>query len=182
MGYTFVLGGARSGKSTYAERLTRHLSELHSLPVMYIATAEVSDDEMEARIMRHRKQRPTAWQTVEIPLQVAEWILKHPAPQVILINCFSLLLNNWMFLENSNEAEVFQRIDHLVMTLAQSKNPIVVVSNEVGQGIVPADGLSRNYRDWLGLMNQRIAAYAETVVWVIAGVPVDLKKIQVPLP
>jgi len=182
VGYTFVLGGARSGKSTYAEHLAGRLSELHSLPVTYVATAQTSDDEMEARVLRHRQGRPTTWETAEVPLQVTDWILTQHTPKVILIDCLSLLLNNWMFLDGCDENEVFTRMEGLVTAMVEATSPIIVVSNEVGQGIVPADGLSRRYRDWLGLMNQRVAQHAETVVWVIAGIPVDLKKLQVPLP
>ncbi len=180
VGYTFILGGARSGKSTYAERLAEHLSGLHSLNVTYVATAQSSDDEMEARILRHREGRPSGWNTDEVPLDVAGWLKAQRTPQVILIDCLSLLMNNWMFLDHSDEHEVFARIDELISAMVEAQNPIVVVSNEVGQGIVPEHPLSRRYRDWLGLMNQKTAQHAEKVIWVIAGIPVDLKSIQVP--
>jgi adenosylcobinamide kinase/adenosylcobinamide-phosphate guanylyltransferase len=182
VGGTFVLGGARSGKSTFAEQWAGRLSELHSLPVTYVATAQSSDDEMEERILRHRHRRPQDWLTVEEPLDVADWMMKQSEPTVILIDCLSLLLNNWMFVERCSERQFFARLEQLVAAISQCVHPIVVVSNEVGQGIVPGDPVSRQYRDWLGLLNQAVAKQADSVIWVVAGIPVDLKKLQVELP
>lgn len=182
MGYTFVLGGARSGKSSFAEQLALRMSEIHSMNVTYVATAQVSDDEMQERIHRHRSGRPPQWDTAEIPLDVSTWLQTERAPQVILIDCLSLLLNNWMFLDGCEEEQVFARIDQLVVEMTETKHQVIVVSNEVGQGIVPRDGVSRRYRDWLGVMNQKVAQCAEKVIWVVAGIPVDLRKMQVSLP
>ena len=182
LGYTFVLGGARSGKSSFAEQLALRISEIHSMNVTYVATAQVSDDEMQERIQRHRLGRPSQWETAEIPLNVSNWLQTERGPQVILIDCLSLLLNNWMFLEGCDEEQVFLRIDALVSAMAETEHRVIVVSNEVGQGIVPGDGVSRRYRDWLGVMNQKTAQSAEKVIWVVAGIPVDLRKLQVSLP
>ena len=182
MGYTFVLGGARSGKSSFAEQLALRISEIHSMNVTYVATAHASDDEMEERIQRHRLGRPSQWDTAEIPLDVSSWLQTERTPQVILIDCLSLLLNNWMFLEGCDEEQVLTRIDALVAAMAESEHRVIVVSNEVGQGIVPGDGVSRRYRDWLGVMNQKTAQCAEKVIWVVVGIPVDLRKLQVSLP
>ncbi|MCL6599130.1 MAG: bifunctional adenosylcobinamide kinase/adenosylcobinamide-phosphate guanylyltransferase [Alicyclobacillus macrosporangiidus] len=181
-GCTFVLGGARSGKSTFAERWASRLSEIHGLPVTYVATAQVSDSEMEDRILRHRMRRPDGWLTVEEPLDVATWIAKQTEPKVIIVDCLTLLLNNWMWLDQCSESQFFARMEELVTAITQSTSHIVVVSNEAGQGLVPGDPLSRQYRDWLGLLNQAIAKQAEFVVWVVAGIPIDLKKFQVQLP
>ncbi len=177
-----VLGGARSGKSTFAEALAHRLSEQRALPVTYIATAQRSDREMEQRIALHQNRRPDTWTTVEEPLNAANWIAQQTQPQVVLLDCLSLLVNNWMFLEQCSEASFFARMDQLTQTLTQSTGPIVVVSNEVGQGIVPNDPLTRQYRDYLGLLNQAVAKVSDSVIWVVAGIPVDLRKIQVPWP
>lgn len=181
MGYTFVLGGARSGKSTYAEQLAARMADAHGLPVTYLAAAQPSDQEMEERIVRHRQRRPASWVTVEEPCEIAAWIRTQKDPQIILLDCLSLLLNNWMFLENSSEDHILSRIDELVSTLTACPHTAVVVSNEVGQGIVPTDSFSRHYRDWLGFMNQAVANKAETVILTVAGIPVDLRKIQASL-
>jgi len=182
VGCTFVLGGARSGKSTFAEQLAGRLSEQHVLPVAFVATAQSTDGEMAERILRHRKQRPEGWLTVEEPLHVADWVMKQKKPRVILLDCLALLLNNWMFLEKCTERQFLARLEQLVTAISQSPSYVIVVSNEVGQGIVPADPLSRQYRDWLGLLNQAVAKQAESVIWVVAGIPVDMKKLQVSLP
>lgn len=181
MGCVLVLGGARSGKSTYAELLARRLSDHDGLSVSYLATAEASDEEMATRIRRHQSNRPTDWQTIEESLEVATWIESQTERQVILIDCLSLLLNNWMFLEHCTEDGFFRRMKELVTTIQRSPSTIIVVSNEVGQGIVPVNPLSRQYRDWLGLLNQAVARIASSAILVIAGIPVDLKKLQVEL-
>lgn len=183
MGYTLVLGGARSGKSTYAEKLASRYAELHSAQVVYLATAQQSDDEMGERIRRHRARRPEHWETVEVPCKVAEWLEVHKgAGHVVLIDCLSLLLNNWMFVDGCDDNEVMDRIKTLMTSMVNAENPVIVVSNEVGQGIVPGDALSRRYRDLLGVMNQAAAATAQHVIWVVAGIPVDLRNIQAQLP
>lgn len=182
MGYTLVLGGARSGKSTYAEKLASRYSELRSAQVTYLATAQPSDEEMQDRISRHRARRPEQWETAEVPCNVAEWLKAHSSGHVVLIDCLSLLLNNWMFLDDCGDDEIVRRIEAHVQAMVGAQGPVIVVSNEVGQGIVPADALSRRYRDLLGVMNQTVAAGAEQVIWVVAGIPVDLRTIQVQLP
>ena len=182
MGCTLVLGGARSGKSSFAEQWAARLAEIHALPVTYVATAQASDDEMEERILRHRDRRSADWVTVEEPLDVADWIANQREPRVILLDCLSLLLNNWMFRELCEERQFLARLAQLVRAITQSTSHIVAVSSEVGQGIVPGDPASRQYRDWLGILNQAIAKEADSVIWVIAGIPVDLKKFQVQLP
>ena len=183
MGYTLVLGGARSGKSTYAEKLASRYAELSSVQVIYLATAQQSDEEMRERITRHRARRPQQWETVEVPCKVAEWLEVHKGTgHVILIDCLSLLLNNWMFLDDCDDDEIIERIETLTAAMVNAENPVIVVSNEVGQGIVPGDALSRRYRDLLGVMNQAAAADAQQVTWVVAGIPVDLRSIQVQLP
>jgi adenosylcobinamide kinase/adenosylcobinamide-phosphate guanylyltransferase len=164
---TLVLGGARSGKSAYAERLTRGFRSR-----VYVATAEALDDEMAARIRRHRKRRGRGWRTVEEPLDIAAVIREHAAPgRPLVVDCLTLWLSNLIGRERDAEGE----IRRLIETLAASGGPVVLVSNELGLGVVPADGLARAFVDAHGRMNQRLAKTARRVVFLAAGVPVVLK-------
>jgi adenosylcobinamide kinase / adenosylcobinamide-phosphate guanylyltransferase len=178
MSYSFVLGGARSGKSTFAEQLVTKIAQDQHLPVTYLATSEATDTEMAERIRRHQNRRPASWKTVEEPIEVAKWLQQHQEPQVILIDCASLLLNNWLFHEDCSEDHFFERKQELLEACTANGNPIVIVSNEVGQGLVPPDPVSRQYRDWLGLLNQSLACSARHFFYVVAGVPIDVKKWQ----
>lgn len=178
MTVAFVLGGARSGKSAVAERLAISAAKSAGSTVLYIATAQAIDAEMEKRISRHVESRPSSWLTVEEPLQVAARLRSLSAFPVIIIDCLSLLVNNWMFLESCDESGFLQRAQDFLAALAQSPGLVVCVSNEVGQGIVPADVLTRQYRDWLGWLNQKVAACAQSVYWVAAGIAVELKAFE----
>lgn len=186
MACTFVIGGARSGKSRYAEQRAADLSKQLECTVTYVATAQITDDEMWHRIERHRQGRPQTWQTVEIPMDVASYLRQHAendvshTHEIVLVDCLSLLLNNWMFHEQCSEQRFFERLNDLVDAISHSEKSLIVVSNEVGAGIVPGDSLSRSYRDWLGLMNQAIAAVSDSVILVVAGIPVDLRRLQAP--
>ncbi|QRF22979.1 bifunctional adenosylcobinamide kinase/adenosylcobinamide-phosphate guanylyltransferase [Alicyclobacillus sp. TC] len=182
MGFFLVLGGARSGKSAYAERLAEGLAHRHSLNVTYVATAQASDKEMLTRIDRHRQERPDTWETVEVPLLLEQWLKTCETSNVLLIDCLSLLLNNWMFLDGCDEGEIRRRSENLLLAMKERKQPVVIVSSEVGQGIVPMDSFTRQYRDSLGWINQRMARDAEKAIWVVAGIPIDLKSIEVTLP
>jgi adenosylcobinamide kinase/adenosylcobinamide-phosphate guanylyltransferase len=167
-GLTLVLGGARSGKSRCAEGLT----QLAAPPWIYLATAEALDDEMRERIAHHRSHRDSHWQTIETPLNIAEAIIAHSATrQPILIDCLTLWLNNMMLAER----DVAEASDRLIIALVQAPGPIVVVSNEVGLGIVPDTPLGRRFRDAQGQLNQRVAAIADRVVMMVAGLPLNLK-------
>ncbi len=181
MTVAFVFGGARSGKSAVAERLAVSAQKGEPGSVLYIATAQVSDEEMAERIGRHKAARTPDWLTVEEPLQVAAEVRKHVAAPVILIDCLSLLVNNWMFLESCDDAAFAQRKQDLLAALQGHPGLVICVSNEVGQGIVPADALTRQYRDWLGWLNQAVAAVASSVYWVAAGIPVDLRAFEAQL-
>ncbi|MDQ0189096.1 bifunctional adenosylcobinamide kinase/adenosylcobinamide-phosphate guanylyltransferase [Alicyclobacillus cycloheptanicus] len=177
MGTTLVLGGARSGKTAVAEQIAARTAKQLQASVTYVATAQRSDAEMAERIARHRTLRPASWTTVEEPLHVADWLAKAP-PGVVLVDCLSLLLNNWMFLESASDAQLSARIDELTAALRAFRGEVVIVSNEVGHGIVPADALSRRYRDWLGWFNQAVAAASAQVYFVVAGIAVDVRKWQ----
>ncbi|MGZ3347908.1 MAG: bifunctional adenosylcobinamide kinase/adenosylcobinamide-phosphate guanylyltransferase [Xanthobacteraceae bacterium] len=163
---TLVLGGARSGKSRYAESLVTALPP----PWLYVATAEAGDSEMVARVAAHQARRGPSWTTIETPRNVAETLGTH-ADTPTLVDCLTLWLSNVMLADADVDAE----IEQLDEALARAAAPIVLVANEVGSGIVPDSALGRRFRDVQGLLNQRIAARADRVVLVVAGLPLILK-------
>ncbi|WDL96532.1 bifunctional adenosylcobinamide kinase/adenosylcobinamide-phosphate guanylyltransferase [Alicyclobacillus sp. ALC3] len=177
---TFVLGGARSGKSAFAEHFASKVSKSsvgEPRSVVYLATAKVLDDEMKERIAIHQADRPRDWTTIEEaldPQNILQKLSQRPVPPVILIDCLSLLLSNWMFAH----CDVQAQIESFLAASLEYPAPLIVVSNEVGSGIVPADALTRKYRDWLGWFNQSVARVAKSVLLVVAGVPVDLRKLE----
>ena len=163
---TFVLGGARSGKSRYAESLIAKVPP----PWIYVATAEAIDEEMAERIAAHRARRGTSWQTIEAPRDLAAALAaSEMAP--VLVDCLTLWLSNILLAEVDIEAEI-KRLEQI---LAASTTPMVLVANEVGYGIVPDYPLGRRFRDLQGVLNQRMAACADRVVLVVAGLPFALK-------
>lgn len=161
-----MLGGARSGKSRYAESLVTALPP----PWLYVATAEAGDSEMVARVAAHQARRGPSWTTIETPRNVAETLGRH-ADTPTLVDCLTLWLSNVMLAD----ADVDAKIEQLDEALARAAAPIVLVANEVGFGIVPDSALGRRFRDLQGLLNQRIAARADRVVLVVAGLPLTLK-------
>jgi adenosylcobinamide kinase/adenosylcobinamide-phosphate guanylyltransferase len=166
---TFVLGGARSGKSRFAEELLTALDP----PWTYIAAAEGRDAEMRHRIDAHRARRGEGWTTVEAPLALADAILDHGSRNgPILVDCLTLWLSNIMLAGRAISPET----DALLAALAGASAPIVAVSNEVGLGIVPETPLGREFRDAQGRLNAEVAALANRVVLVVAGLPLDIKK------
>ncbi len=167
---TLVLGGARSGKSRYAENLIMALPPPWQPPWTYLATAEAGDAEMAARIAAHRTRRGPQWRTVEAPRDLAG-ALEARANVPVLADCLTLWLSNLMLADAAIEAE----IDRLEQTLSNANAPAVLVANEVGSGIVPDNPLGRRFRDLQGLLNQRMAACADRVVLVVAGLPLALK-------
>jgi len=165
---TLVLGGARSGKSRYAEDVV----EGQSGRPIYLATAAAGDGEMAARIAAHRARRGSHWQTVEEPLDLAGALQRHAAPDAaVLVDCLTLWLSNVMMAGRDATAEC----DRLVAALPGLTGPVTMVSNEVGLGIVPAEPLGRDFRDRAGLLHQELAAVADRVVLVVAGLPQQLK-------
>ena len=164
---TLVLGGARSGKSRYAETLLREAGG-----GIYLATAQALDSEMTARIARHRAERGHGWTTVEEPLELAAALERGAqAGRPILVDCLTLWLSNLMGAGRAAEAET-ARLRAALKTLPV---PVVFVSNEVGLGIVPDNALARAFRDEAGRLNQAIAAAADRVVFLAAGLPLVLK-------
>ena len=170
MSLTLIVGGARSGKSGYAQKLAQETR----LPVTVIATAQARDGEMLERIARHRAERPADWQTVEEPLQLAEALLREAGPRkCLVVDCLTLWLNNWLDeLHIRRYPEARQR---LLDVLPKLPGEIVLVANEVGLGVVPLGELSRRFVDEAGWLNQAIGQVADDVVFVAAGLPLKLK-------
>ena len=177
-----ILGGARSGKSTLAEK--RAIES--GLQVIYVATAQALDGEMKHRIALHKARRPATWGLVESPLDLAATLRKHAAPEVcLLVDCLTLWLSNLLFAgEAARQAEAGQVVDcplfssevqALVDVLPQLPGRVIMVSNEVGWGIVPMAAVSRLFADEQGRLNQRVAAVCEKVTLVVAGLPLVLK-------
>lgn len=166
-GITFVLGGARSGKSRYAESLVTALPQ----PWVYIATAEACDDEMAVRIAEHKARREPGWQTIEAPHEVPQALDATPPEAAVLVDCLTLWLSNVMH----GAFDVDKITLRLEEALLRRKGTTVLVSNEVGLGIVPDNALSRVFRDTQGRLNQRLAAIADRVVFVVAGQPLIVK-------
>ncbi len=173
---TLILGGARSGKSDYAEQLARELNK----PVLYIATATAFDDEMRERIAYHRSTRPRGWITLEAPMNISA-ALGDMKPEVVILDCVTLLINNILFSlpEDTSFDVVMQKVKDEIAALISAQSTIggewFIVSNEVGLGLVPPYPLGRIYRDALGRANQMLARAAEHVVFMVAGIPTTIK-------
>ncbi len=165
---SLVLGGARSGKSSFAQAV----AEGETGDLIYIATAQAFDAEMTDRIARHRSDRGPRWQTVECPLALADAIVAHKGDgKTILVDCLTLWLSNLML----GEHDIAAAVSALVTSLKNASANIILVSNEVGQGIVPDNALARRFRDEAGWLNQTIACAADNVWFVTAGLPQKLK-------
>ncbi|HEY9537121.1 MAG TPA: bifunctional adenosylcobinamide kinase/adenosylcobinamide-phosphate guanylyltransferase [Kiloniellaceae bacterium] len=166
---TLVLGGARSGKSTYAERL----AESQAGPCLYLATAAAGDAEMAERIALHRQRRGGRWRTHEEPLALAEALGKAAEPgAAVLVDCLTLWLSNVLLAD----LDVENQCEQLVAALPRLRGPVIFVANEVGLGIVPDNALARHFRDAAGRLNQAVAAAAQSVVFIAAGLPLVLKQ------
>jgi adenosylcobinamide kinase/adenosylcobinamide-phosphate guanylyltransferase len=174
---TLILGGARSGKSTYAQRLAAERARR----VMFIATAEAGDAEMAARIEAHQRERPGGWETLEAPAGIAATLAARPAgSDLFLLDCLSLLVSNLVLAAGGTEEEpdaagAARRVDEEIRALLALIQPgaaeWIIVSNEVGLGLVPPYALGRLYRDLLGRANQQLAAAAAEVYFLVAGIP-----------
>ena len=166
---TLVLGGARSGKSAFAEKMIGD----SGLTPIYLATATADDDEMRNRIVHHRVQRGGGWITVEEPLALVDALTREATHgRAVLVDCLTLWLSNLMFAERDPDVEARR----LTRFLGVAKYPVVLVSNEVGLGLVPETPLGRNFRDAQGRLNQIIAANVPNVVFIAAGLPLWLKR------
>ena len=169
-----ILGGVRSGKSRYAQQLASD----DGGSVLFLATAESGDDEMNRRIVKHKSSRSASWTTIEEPLDIASALKSKAATaDVVLIDCITVWLSNLLLRENgATEEEMLAEIDKLLNAYERGKTSYIIVSGEVGMGIVPEYPLGRIFRDYLGLANQRLAAKADRVVLMVAGIRVDVKK------
>jgi adenosylcobinamide kinase/adenosylcobinamide-phosphate guanylyltransferase len=171
-----LLGGARSGKSHYAQQLAGELGS----KVLFVATGEALDDEMEARIAEHRKSRPGNWRTLEITTGIGKKIEKQIGDaEVVVIDCITLLISNLLRGEPENKAAekiVRAEINELINTMDRLDACFIIVSNEVGMGLVPENKLSRIYRDLLGKANQLLASDATEVYLMLACLPVQVKR------
>ena len=168
---TLVLGGVRSGKSRYAHQLAAQ-----SRRVVYVATAKISDQEMRAKIEQHRADRPKEWMTVEEPLELAKVLKEHQANyDVIVVDCLTIYAANLLEAAGDNNQSIDRQIASLCEALHEPQCAIVLVSNEVGSGVVPPYPLGRRYRDLLGELNQKIASIADDAVLMVAGLPLALK-------
>jgi len=176
---TLVLGGTRSGKSAFAEELAKK----GGVQVTYVATAACLDQEMERRIAKHRETRPLHWVTVEATQGIARVIRERAScSQVILVDCLTMLVSNLLFQREdpslTAEARVLREIRELAQAAAESSCRVILVSSEVGLGLVPENLLGRLYRDLLGEANQIVAQKAQDVYLVVAGIPVELKALS----
>lgn len=168
-----ILGGVRSGKSRYAQQLAEQ-----SARVKFVATAERRDDEeMHRKIERHRADRPADWMTVEEPLALSRVIKSSEEDcDAILIDCLTLFGANLMERYAGGENQLQADVEELCVTLRASSRKVILVSNEVGSGVVPAYELGRRFRDVVGEINQRVAEVADTVILMVAGLPLSLKS------
>lgn len=175
-----VTGGARSGKSSFAEKLAKKANK----DVTYLATCQALDEEMALRIEEHKKRRPKNWKTIEEPLNASSVIEKEgKSDRVILLDCLALLVANLIFSKGDSTSELIdQAVLNEIKTLAKvSKDvpaSVIIVTNEVGMGIVPEYPLGRAYRDTLGKANQILASEADEVYLLICGIPVNVKQLQ----
>ncbi|MCK4520206.1 MAG: bifunctional adenosylcobinamide kinase/adenosylcobinamide-phosphate guanylyltransferase [Candidatus Omnitrophica bacterium] len=170
--FILVLGGARSGKSSYAVDLAKKLKKR----TVFIATATVSDSEMEKRIKLHKKVRPRQWKLIEESKDISLILPKLKGKYgVVLIDCLGLLISN-LLADNLEDKKIEMRIKKLISTILKLKVTTILVSNEVGMGIVPISPLARRFRDLVGLSNQMIAKNADKVIFMQAGIPLIIKR------
>ncbi len=170
---TFVIGGCRSGKSKHALQIAEDMPGGRKI---YIATCVPQDDEMRQRVAKHQRERSQNWKTVEEPLLLPEAILEHSSEaDVVLVDCLTLWLSN-LLMETSDEEKLEDKISQLTKALKKATCPLILVSNEVGTGIVPENKLARQYRDFTGHANQAVGKAAGRVIWMVAGIPVNIKE------
>jgi adenosylcobinamide kinase/adenosylcobinamide-phosphate guanylyltransferase len=168
----YISGGARSGKSGYAQRL----AEACPGPLLYVATAGVFDGEMAERVARHQRQRGDRWSTLEEPLDLSGRLPGAQAGQgAILLDCVTLWITNLLFHHGEETAPVFAAVEEFIRILPSLEAPLFLVSNELGQGIVPENSLARLFRDLAGEVNQRLASVADEAYLVVSGLPLRLK-------
>ncbi|NWH03683.1 bifunctional adenosylcobinamide kinase/adenosylcobinamide-phosphate guanylyltransferase [Desulfobacter latus] len=170
--HILVLGGCRSGKSGFAKQAADHMARDKKI---YLATSVPTDREMKERVKHHQEDRGPDWATIEEPIRIHETIDRACVQaKVILVDCLTLWVSN-LLLQETNEAGIMAAVDRLMDALNRSTCPVILVSNEVGYGIVPENSLARQFRDMAGLVNQRVARAVDEVVVSMAGIPVRIK-------
>lgn len=168
----FIIGGCKSGKSDYA---LKKAQEFQTGTKKFLATSLVLDEEMQDRVARHREQRRNSWETIETPFELPSVLSRNFGENsLLLVDCLSMWVNN-MILKEYSEKELNNAFSSFVEALKNTRVPVILISNEVGTGIVPEDKLARRFRDYLGRLNQEAAACADSVFWTIAGLPVSIK-------
>ena len=171
-----IIGGARSGKSQFAQELACQLSDR----VLFVATAEAGDEEMRARIEAHKKARPKTWHTLETPTKVGKKISEYVGKaDVVIIDCITMLVSNLLAGQGDDRTEeerIKTEIDRLIECIDRMDATFIIISNEVGLGLVPDNRLGRLYRDLLGRANQLLAEQADEVYLMVAGIPVEIKS------
>ncbi|MBN1930296.1 MAG: bifunctional adenosylcobinamide kinase/adenosylcobinamide-phosphate guanylyltransferase [Desulfobacterales bacterium] len=169
----FVIGGCRSGKSRHALELAEKIPGNKKI---FIATCVPYDDEMHQRVVRHQEERSNDWETMEVPVRLPEAINDHSQDgSVILVDCLTLWINN-LLMEINDPDKIQDHIQRLSLSLKAAQGRVIIVSNEVGAGIVPENKLARLFRDSAGFANQSVAACADQVIWTVAGIPVPIKS------
>lgn len=167
----FITGGCRSGKSRFA----LNYGNQHFSKKLYLATCEVLDEEMACRVENHKKMRGPEWQTIEEPIEVVQKIRQYGNEvEVILLDCITLWLSN-LLMKWGDDGRAMEEVEKLTEALKGSPSSFILVSNEVGMGIVPADPLSRRFRDIAGWANQKLAESVDTVIFMVSGIPIFLK-------
>ena len=168
-----VIGGCRSGKSRHSLELAEKISGSKRI---FIATCMPLDDEMKERIDRHKKERDKNWKTIEAPVELSVAINENSREgDVILVDCLTLWINN-LLMETESTDIINDHIQKLITALEEAECPVMLVSNEVGAGIVPENKLARQFRDYAGFVNQKVAECADRVIWMVAGIPVVIKS------
>lgn len=172
---TLVLGGCRSGKSSHALKMANSLAEAEDLRKVFMATSVPTDSEMEKRVFKHQNERGEDWITSEVPVDLPKEISAMSAkPSVILVDCLTLWVSNLLF-HGYDDLGVAAITEELRKTMKQGSSTIILVSNEVGMGIVPENALARQFRDMAGYVNQKIAETADQVIFTTAGIPWTVK-------
>jgi adenosylcobinamide kinase/adenosylcobinamide-phosphate guanylyltransferase len=169
-----ITGGCRSGKSRFAlDYANQYFSRK-----LYLATCEVLDEEMARRVEDHKKIRGPEWQTIEESVAIVDKIRQYgDKVEVILLDCITLWLSNLLMKWNS-DSRIMDEADRFIDVIKQSQTSLIIVSNEVGMGIVPAEPLGRRFRDLSGIVNQKIAEVADTVIYMVSGIPMFLKGVE----
>ena len=167
-----ILGGARAGKTKFAQNLALKLSKDRKKPPIYIATAQALDPEMEERIKIHKTDRGEDFQTKEYPLNLSEPLLSASSKDILLVDCLTLFVSNLLCAEKFDGNQITSFSNAIKLTKAQ----LIIVSNETGMGIVPDNKLTRDFRDISGNLNQKVAQMADTVTLMVAGIPVQIKN------